>query len=135
MKDERLVKSDPIFFKLIMYSSSIFALLILLLAIFIEPPLYQRANFNEPVNPAKAAWFLVWIQEIVSYSVYFIYLVIVFFVYFLFLSFFVDKVEYAKWFEKRFRSVQIITFIIFLLIITLTIIAICFRGKNWELIF
>lgn len=131
------VKSDPLFFRMITYSGIGLAILIFISAIFFEAHLDVKADMNTPPNPAKASWFLIWIQEIVSYSAYMIYFVIALFAYYCLLPHLYKKniPQYAIWFDKSFRLVQIITLLSFLFIVSLTIIAILFRGKNWELIF
>ncbi|MHB9099540.1 MAG: selenite/tellurite reduction operon b-type cytochrome membrane protein ExtQ, partial [Syntrophales bacterium] len=49
----------------------------LILAVFITAPLQAPADISRVPNPVKSAWFLLWIQELVSYSKYFAYLVAV----------------------------------------------------------
>lgn len=41
---------------------------LLLLALWIEAPIFERANPFHPPNPAKAPWYFVGFQEMVSYS-------------------------------------------------------------------
>lgn len=134
MIDKDYVKSDPLFFKMITYSGIGVTTLIFISALFFEAPLDIKADMNTPPNPAKASWFLIWIQEIVSYSAYMIYIVIALLAYYCFLPYIYKKStpQYAIWFDKSFRLVQIITLLSFLFIVSLTIIAILFRGKNWE---
>lgn len=131
MKKEDFIKSEPTFFRMITFSGAFLTCTILFLAIFIDAPLEPKADFNNPANPAKAAWFLIWIQEVVSYSAYFIYAVIVSSLYYFIAPFIHKKVDHASWFDKNHRIIQIVTLIIFLTIIILTLIAIFLRGKNW----
>lgn len=37
-------------------------------ALFVPPPLMEAADPGNPPNPAKSAWFLLWIQELVSHG-------------------------------------------------------------------
>ena len=50
---------------------------LLLLAAFIPAPLEPPADPAHAPNPAKSAWFLLWIQELVSYSTPAIYVALV----------------------------------------------------------
>lgn len=43
---------------------------LLLLALFIDAPLLERANPIHPENPAKSPWYFLGIQELVSYSAF-----------------------------------------------------------------
>lgn len=43
---------------------------LLLLALFIDAPLLERANPAHPENPAKSPWYFLGIQELVSYSAF-----------------------------------------------------------------
>ena len=67
MKHE-FVKSSPLFFRLITRSMYACAAALLLLAALVPAPLQEQANPAVTPNPAKSAWFLLWIQELVSWS-------------------------------------------------------------------
>lgn len=41
---------------------------LLILALYIDAPIYERAHPSHPPNPAKAPWYFVGIQEMTSYS-------------------------------------------------------------------
>jgi heme/copper-type cytochrome/quinol oxidase subunit 2 len=107
------------------------------LSLFFDAPLLERANISNPPNPAKSAWFLLWIQELVSYSIYNIYIVIFLFVFYLMLPFIrgKGKVPLAKWFPEDDRITTFVSIFIFLGIIILTIIAYFFRGPDWHINF
>lgn len=107
-----------------------------MLGYFIGADLQEPANISQVPNPVKSAWFLLWIQEIVSYSVYTIYIIIFLFVIFFFLPYLSKKSknEIAEWFGKDNKIISLFTIIILLIIIALTIIAFFFRGENWELV-
>ena len=49
---------------------------LVILAIFILAPLDGPADIASVPNPIKSAWFLLWIQELVSYSNYLVYPII-----------------------------------------------------------
>ena len=62
------VKSSPHFFRLIFRSFWLLLVSLLLLALFVPAPLQTAADPSTTPNPAKSAWFLLWIQELVSWS-------------------------------------------------------------------
>jgi hypothetical protein len=131
------VKSSPHFFRLISRSMYLLAVSLLLLAALIPAPLQEQANPAVTPNPAKSAWFLLWIQEMVSWSRYMVYPVIVLGCLFLLLPWLpVDThIHRASWFPREQRMVSVITVILGAAIVLLTIVALFFRGANWSLIF
>lgn len=134
MKD--FVKSSPYFFRLIKWSMVFFCGAMLLLAVFVTAPLQAPADISQVPNPVKSAWFLLWIQELVSYSKYLAYLVAVIGVFFLALPWLPlgRATERARWFSRDQISVNVTTLVTFCFIVVLTIIAMFFRGKNWAFI-
>ncbi len=102
------------------------------LAAFFPAPLQEPADIGKVPNPAKSAWFLLWIQELVSYSRHLIYAVVLLAVFFLLLP-------YTRWgerddgAERSRRPVAALSIAVFSLIVVLTIIAFLFRGRNWAL--
>jgi hypothetical protein len=69
------INSSPHFFRLIKMAAAIFCGVVVVLAFFITAPLQSPADIRNVPNPVKSAWFLLWIQELVSYSTYLSYLV------------------------------------------------------------
>ncbi|MDY6821619.1 MAG: cytochrome B6 [Deferribacterota bacterium] len=136
-KERKHIKSDPYFFKIIKYSSLFLIALILICSIFFDAPLMEKADIKNPPNPAKSAWFLLWIQEVVSYSIYYIYIVLIIFIFYLFLPLIRKNPSshLARWFPKEDLLVSIFTILIIFIIIILTIIAYFFRGHDWILKF
>jgi len=134
---ERFVKSSPHFFRLI--SRSIYALIasLLLLALLIPAPLQEAANRAVTPNPAKSAWFLLWIQELVSWSRYMIWPVMLAGCLFLFLPWLPVGVHihHARWFPREQKILSMVTVITAAVIAGLTILAMFFRGANWSLTF
>ncbi|TYB32874.1 MAG: cytochrome B6 [Flexistipes sinusarabici] len=133
-KKDEYVKSDPYFFRIIFVSSLLVIIAVITLAFFIDAPLKAPTNPSNVPNPSKAAWFLLWFQEIVSYSSYFIYGPAILFFIYLFLPYIAPPtVEKAIWFRREYRLLDIFTLLIFLGIVTLTVIAYFFRGEFWQL--
>lgn len=131
------VKSSPRFFRLITRSMGALALMLLLLAMLIPAPLQERANPAVTPNPAKSAWFLLWIQELVSWSRYLIWPVMLLGCLFLLLPWLPGgvRIHRARWFPREQRGVSAITVIIAAIIAGLTILAMFLRGENWSLVF
>ena len=84
----------------------------------------------------KSAWFLLWIQELVSYTNLLVYPALLLLVAF----FLLPRIpcgacpESAEWSLGRQRPVKVAVLAAFFLIVTLTIAAAFFRGENWEFI-
>lgn len=112
--------------------------LLLLAASFINAPLEEPANANHPPNPAKAPWYFLGLQELVSYSallggIVFPGLMVVG----LMLIPYIDrkKVGIGIWFAKE-RWMANTLFITFLSIMfILIVIGVWFRGENWDFVF
>ncbi|SNB44800.1 selenite/tellurite reduction operon b-type cytochrome membrane protein ExtQ [Geobacter sp. DSM 9736] len=131
------IRSSPRFFRLIRRSLSVFAMAVLLLGLVIPAPLQEQADIARVPNPVKSAWFLLWIQELVSYSKYLINLVLLsavalFLLPWLPLS---GPSEKARWLPPDQRAVSTATLSLFSVILLLTILAMFFRGANWSLQF
>lgn len=135
MKD--YVNSSPHFFRIIKIAFACGVLVLLLLACFIDAPLQGPADIGQVPNPSKSAWFLMWTQELVSYSSYFIYLILALGLAFLFLPWLPlsPTAERARWFAPEQRASTILTLVSFVAIVGLTIVAMYFRGENWSFIF
>jgi hypothetical protein len=131
------VKSSPRFFRLISRSMYALAAALLLLAALIPAPLQEQANPAITPNPAKSAWFLLWIQEMVSWSRYMIYPVILLGCLFLLLPWLPvgARIHRASWFPGEQRAVSVITVILAAAAVLLTVVAMFFRGANWSLLF
>ncbi len=110
---------------------------LLVSAFFFDAPLEEIANPNHPPNPAKAPWYFLGLQELVSYSAFIGgVLVPTFIVVILMLVPFIDrkKIGIGKWFakERSFANGIFLTFLIIMLI--LIIVGTYFRGPNWEFV-
>lgn len=130
------IKSSPYFFRLIKLSAALFCAVIIVLAFFIPAALQAPADIRHVPNPVKSAWFLLWIQELVSYSNWLSYLVAAIGGFFLLLPWLPisPAATRASWFSRDQLLVTILTILIFTAIVSLTIIAMFFRGENWSFI-
>jgi len=110
--------------------------MLLLLAMVIPAPLQEAGDLTKAPNPVKAAWFLLWIQELASYSNHLVYIMIFAGLYFFLLPFLPGSPEgkSAKWLSGDQLWVNIITLVTFFGIFALTIIAMFFRGENWAFV-
>ncbi|XOB64874.1 cytochrome b N-terminal domain-containing protein [Deferribacteres bacterium DY0037] len=118
---------------LIGFASILFAIILT----FIFPsPLDTAADPSSPPNPAKSAWFLLWIQEVVSWRAVYFNVIMLLIILFYFLPDFRKKYtpNKAVWFSKNDRAVWSTTIALTFTVIVLTIIATFFRGENWELV-
>ena len=134
MKD--FLPSSPYLFRIIKIAMVLLVGILLLLAMVVPAPLNEPANITQTPNPAKAAWFFLWIQELASYSKYLVYMIMLIGLFFLLLPFLpgISEAKQAKWLPKDQQWVNIVTLIIFFGISALTIIAIFFRGENWAFV-
>lgn len=110
---------------------------VLLVSYFFNAPLEEPANALHPPNPAKAPWYFLGLQEMVSYSAFWggvgipalevlILLIVPYF----------DRAQVGvgKWFAKE-RLLANLLFMIFVVVnIVLIIIGTFFRGQNWEFV-
>ena len=130
------VKSSPHFFWIIKVSLYSLVLVLLLLAALIPAPLQEQANRAITPNPAKSAWFLLWIQEVVSWSSYMIYPVILLVIVMVLLPWLPGGTPSlrARWFPGNQKCVNSGTILVVLFLVVVTIIACCFRGANWSFV-
>ena len=134
MKD--FVKSSPYFFRLITIAAAVFCAAVIVLAFFVPAPLQAPADIRQVPNPVKSAWFLLWIQELVSYSTGFSYMVAGIGAVFLALPWlpFNPPANHARWFSRDQRITTSFTILVFTAIVALTIVAMFFRGENWSFV-
>jgi amino acid transporter len=109
---------------------------LLLLAFIVPAPLQNPGNLEKSPNPVKAAWFFIWIQELVSYSTHLIYIIMLVGLCFFLLRYLpgISEAKQAKWLPKDQQWINIVTLFTFLGILALTIIAMFFRGGNWAFV-
>jgi len=131
------VKSSPHFFRLIFRSMWLLLATLLVLAAFVPAPLQTAADPSTTPNPAKSAWFLLWIQELVSWSRLMIWPVILLCALCFLLPWLPGQVraDHARWFPKGQRLISITALLVFTLLLVLTVLAFCYRGPNWSLTF
>jgi len=135
MKD--YVPSSPHFFRRVKISFFVFVGGLIGLAALIPAPLQGPADISRVPNPVKAAWFLLWAQELVSYSGSLVYAILGLVLFFFLLPFIAGSspCERARWLPPDQKTINILTLSIVIAIIVLTIIAMFFRGENWSFVY
>ena len=128
------VKRAPYFFRLIKRAFFGCLGLLLGLAFFIPAPLLEPADIARVPNPSKSAWFLLWTQELVSYSGSLIYLILGVGIFFALLPWLPGSPEasQAKWLPQEQRWISTISLLALFAILVLTVVAVYFRGPNWQ---
>lgn len=131
------IKSSPYFFRIIKISFAALVVILLFLAFFIQAPLQGPADISHVPNPSKSAWFLMWTQELVSYSSLMVYLILGLGVVFILLPWLPvsPAAEKARWLGKDQKIVNVFVLFSFFGILLLTVIAMYFRGENWSFVF
>lgn len=129
------VKSSPFFFRLVSRSFWLLVAGLLVLAAFVPAPLQIAADPAITPNPAKSAWFLLWTQELVSYSRWMMYPMIALGLVFMFLPWLPGQVRahHARWFPPGQHAVSLLAVGTFIAILALTLVALFLRGPNWSL--
>ena len=136
MNNTDYVKSNPRFFRLIGWTTLLGVVVLCLLAALVPAPLQEPANPAIVPNPVKAGWFLLWIQEVVSWSKYWIYPVLVAGVWLLALPFLqrAPVTDRAVWWPRERRLTNSLFLLLVLTVLLLTGLALWFRGTNWTLL-
>jgi len=110
---------------------------VLLVSLFFNAPMEEPVNIMHPPNPAKAPWYFLGLQEMVSYSAFWggVGVPTIEVLLLLFLPY-VDRKPggVGRWFsrERLLANSLFLTFAI--LNIALIIIGTFFRGPNWEFV-
>ena len=129
------LKSSPHFFRLIKRAFWLCTALLLLLAALIPAPLQEAAKLAVVPNPVKSAWFLLWIQELVSYRVWLLYPVMLGGMLFIAMPWLIGRApERAVWFGRGHRTIALIVLVLFVGMLLLTLIGLFFRGENWAFV-
>ncbi len=129
------VPSSPHFFRPVKRAALAGVVALVLLAAWIPAPLELAADRAHPPNPARSAWFLVWIQELVSHSTLAIYLVALAAALLVALPWIpLPRPEHAAWFSDGHRGVAVGAALAACAILALTVIGMFFRGANWTFV-
>jgi quinol-cytochrome oxidoreductase complex cytochrome b subunit len=111
------------------------AAVVLFLAIFWNAPLEEFANPIHPPNPAKAPWYFLGLQELVSYSAFWGGVVVPGLLVTALVSLpYLDRKRagVGRWFARERAVANTIFTICLLAAIVFTVIGTFFRGPNWD---
>lgn len=106
------------------------------LALVIDAPIFERADPAHPPNPAKAPWYFVGFQELVSYSAMIGGIVVpLFLAAFLFLAPFLDRSRSSggHWFSADRWRWNLAFSLLIISHVVLIIVGQFLRGPNWQL--
>jgi quinol-cytochrome oxidoreductase complex cytochrome b subunit len=130
--------SSPLLFRAELTVALLTLALLFSLSLFIGAPLSDRADPLHPPNPAKAPWYFVGIQEMLSHSATLGGVVIPSLIgLFLLFSPIIDRSKETggRWFGKKRLILNLIFALIFLSQVVMILIGQWFRAKNWILTF
>jgi hypothetical protein len=134
MNDDH-VPSSPHFFRPVVRALLLGAAALCVLAVWIRAPLEGAADPTQPPNPARSAWFLLWIQELVSYGTTWMYAVLALAVAFVGLPWMRRaRADRAAWLAPGERVVGGVVVALSLAVIGLTIVAMFLRGEHWRIV-
>jgi len=109
--------------------------LVLAVSLIWDAPLEELANAVHPPNPAKAPWYFLGLQELVSHSALIGGVVVpsVLLLGLVLLPYIDPKpVGVGRWFDRRRTGVILVFTIVLIAVIALTIVGMYFRGPNWS---
>jgi quinol-cytochrome oxidoreductase complex cytochrome b subunit len=132
------VSASPVLFRAELTVAFLTLALLLALALFIDAPFSGRADPLRPPNPAKAPWYFVGIQEMVSHSAIIGGVVVPSLIgLFLLICPFLDRtrVSGGRWFARERLPLNLVFIFVMLSQIVLIIIGQFLRAKNWAFVF
>jgi hypothetical protein len=108
---------------------------LVVLAAVVPAPLEPPADPAHAPNPAKSAWFLLWIQELVSYSTLAIYVAVALAAVLVALPWLpLPKLEHARWLPREHLWLAAAVIAAALLVLVLTAVGLFLRGPDWRLV-
>jgi hypothetical protein len=129
------IRTSPYLFRPLKRTVALCIAVLVVGAIFVPAPLEIAADPGHPPNPARSAWFLLWIQELVSYSTAGVYVAIALAILLVAAPWLpTPRADRAEWFPRRLRPVTLGVVIATATVLILTIIAAWLRGPNWQLV-
>ena len=108
---------------------------LLLLAALVPAPLELPADPAHPPNPAKSAWFLVWIQELVSWGSPYIGVAVLLALGLVALPWLtLPPLDHARWLPREHRALAVAVIAALTLVVALTVVGHFLRGPDWTLV-
>ncbi len=108
---------------------------VLLLSIFFDAPLEELADPVRPPNPAKAPWYFLSLQELVSYSAFAGGVLVPGLLVAALLALpYLDRrrTGVGVWFARERRTANVLFAALLLALLALTAVGYSFRGPNWQ---
>lgn len=131
---EDKLPSSPHFFRLIRRGLLVIVVFLLATAWLVPAPLETAADPMRAPNPAKSAWFLLWIQELVSHGTGWMYAVLALAALMVALPWLRRTTgERAAWFQPGERAVGAVVVALVVAVAALTAVGLFLRGENWQL--
>ncbi len=109
---------------------------LLALAAGVPAPLMEAADPARAPNPAKAAWFLLWTQELVSHGNAWVYAILGLGVALFALPWLPGSppADRARWLPREQWPATLFALAAALAVAVLTVVGLFFRGPNWQLL-
>lgn len=99
------------------------------------PPRGRAADPSRPPNPAKSAWFLLWIQELVSWNTLAVCGAVALAALLVALPWLAGRpAERASWFPRELRVAVLLVLLASLAVLILTAVGLFLRGPDWRLV-
>jgi hypothetical protein len=129
------VKSSPHFFRPVGRAMLLGIAVLLVLAALFPAPLETPADPAHPPNPAKSAWFLIWIQELVGHTTLAVYVAVALAALLVALPWLpVRKLDHARWLPREHRPLAMAVLASAALVLALTVVGLVLRGPDWRLV-
>lgn len=131
----RYVTSSPHLFRPVKRAFGAALATLLALAALVPAPLEVAADPSRSPNPAKSAWFLLWIQELISWDTLAISAALALFALLVALPWLAGKpADQASWLPRELRLVSLFVLLAGLAVLALTAVGLFFRGPDWRFV-
>ncbi|HXP61827.1 MAG TPA: cytochrome b N-terminal domain-containing protein [Dongiaceae bacterium] len=134
-EDEVFAWPNLVFRELLLFLATV--AVVLVLSIAFNAPLEEMANPVHPPNPAKAPWYFLGLQELVSYSAFWGGVIVPALIVFalLLLPYLDSKPRgVGLWFSRERKLALTVFTLCLVTAVVLTVIGTVFRGPNWSFI-
>ena len=129
------VSATPHLFRVVTRGFMACTVVLVVAAFFVAAPLDLPADPAHAPNPAKSAWFLLWIQELVSYGTSAIYLALAIVALLVALPWLpAPELDRALWFPPAHRLVDTLVLAACAFVVALSMVGLFMRGPNWSFV-